>query len=79
MSSYTNGGQQRVRWNGAISSFLDRLHGVAQGSKAGPLLFIFVTMVNFALLKRAVGYADVTSNANAMVSGLNSDSEVLKE
>ena len=77
MSSYMNGGQRRVRWNGAISSFLDRLHGVAQGSKAGPLLFIFVTMVNFALLKRAVGYADDTSNCNPLVAGLNSDLEVL--
>ena len=72
-----DGGRERVRWNGAISSFLDRLHGVAQGSKAGPLLFIFVTMVNFALLKSAVGYADDTSNANPDVSGLNADSEVL--
>ena len=64
MASYMNGGRQRVRWNGAMSSFLERIHGVAQGSKAGPLLFIFVTMVNFALLKSAVGYADDTSNAN---------------
>ena len=77
MASYMTGGRQRVRWNGATSSFLDRLHGVAQGSKAGPLLFIFVTMVNFALLKSAVGYADDTSNSNALVAGLNSDSEVL--
>ena len=51
MASYMDGGRQRVRWNGAMSTFLERLHGVAQGSKAGPLLFIFVTMVNFALLK----------------------------
>ena len=41
------------------------------------MLFIFVTMVNFALLKSAVGYADDTSNSNALVAGLNSDSEVL--
>ena len=77
MISYMDGGRQRVRWNGALSSFLDRLHGVAQGSKAGPLIFIFVTMVNFALLKSAVGYADDTSNSSALVAGLNSDSEVL--
>ena len=72
-----DGGRQRVRWNGALSSFLDRLHGVAQGSKAGPLIFIFVTMVNFALLKSAVGYADDTSNAHSQVAGLNADSKVL--
>ena len=30
MASYMEGGRQRVRWNGAFSSFLDRLHGVAQ-------------------------------------------------
>ena len=34
-------------------------------------------MVNFALLKSAIGYADDTSNANSHVAGLNSDSEVL--
>ena len=77
MASYMDGGRQRVRWNGALSSFLDRLHGVAQGSKAGPLLFVFVTMVNFALLKSAVGYADDTSNSNPKVAGLNSESKVL--
>ena len=77
MASYMDGGRQRVRWNGALSSFLDRLHGVAQGSKAGPLIFIFVTMVNFALLRSAVGYADDTSNSNSLVAGLNSDSEVI--
>ena len=77
MASYMDGGRQRVRWNGAVSSFLSRHHGVAQGSKAGPLIFIFVTMVNFALLKSAVGYADDTSNSNAHVSGLNADSEVI--
>ena len=66
-----------MRWNGAMSSFLDRLHGVAQGTKAGPLIFIFVTMVNFALLKSAVGYADDTSNASSLVAGLNEDSKVI--
>ena len=60
MASYMDGGRQRVRWNGALSSLLSRLHGVAQGSKAGPLIFIFVTMVNFALLKSAIGYVDDT-------------------
>ena len=34
-------------------------------------------MVNFALLRKAVGYADDTSNSNALMAGLNSDSEVL--
>ena len=34
-------------------------------------------MVNFALLKSAVGYADDTSNSNSQVAGLNSESEVL--
>ena len=77
MASYMAGGRQKVRWNGALSSFLSRLHGVAQGSKAGPLIFIFVTMVNFALLKSAIGYADDTSNSSNLVSGLNVDSEVL--
>ena len=77
MASYMDGGRQRIRWNGALSTFLERLHGVAQGSKAGPLLFIFVTMVTFALLKSAVGYADDTSNSNSQVAGLNADSEVL--
>ena len=60
-----------------MSFFLERLHGVAQGSKAGPLIFIFVTMVNFALLKSAVGYADDTSNSNSLVAGLNLDSKVI--
>ena len=77
MASYMSGGRQKVRWNGALSAFLDRLHGVAQGSKAGPLLFIFVTMVNFALLKSAVGYADDTSNSRSRVQDLNSDSGAL--
>ena len=77
MASYMDGGRQKVRWNGAFSSFLARLHGVAQGSKAGPLIFIFVTMVNFALLKSAVGYADDTSNCSSLIAGLNSDSEVI--
>ena len=72
-----DGGRQRVRWNGALSAFLERLHGVAQGSKAGPLIFIFVTMVNFALLKSAIGYADDTSDCNSSVAGLNLDSKVL--
>ena len=77
MNSYMSGGRQRVRWNGAVSSFLDRLHGVAKGRKAGPLLFIFVTMVNFALLRSAVGYADDTSNAKSQVAELNADSKAL--
>ena len=79
MASYMSGGRQKVRWNGALSIFVDRLHGVAQGSKAGPLplLFIFVTMVNFALLKSAVGYADDTSNSRSRVQDLNSDSSAL--
>ena len=46
-------------------------------SKAGPLIIIFVTMVNFALLKSAVGYADDTSNSSLLVAGLNFDSKVL--
>ena len=77
MASYMDGGRQRVRWNGAVSTFLERIHGVAQRSKAGPLIFIFVTMVNFALLRSAVGYADDTSNSSSLVAGLNSDSSVL--
>ena len=77
MASYMSGERQKVRWNGALSAFLDRIHGVAQGSKAGPLLFIFVTMVNFALLKSAVGYADDTSNSRSRVQELNSDSGAL--
>ena len=44
MASYMEGGRQRVRWNGAFSSFLDRLHGVAQGSKAGHLIFILASL-----------------------------------
>ena len=28
MASYMSGGRQKVRWNGAVSAFLDRLHGV---------------------------------------------------
>ena len=58
-----DGGRQGVRWNGAMSSLLDSLHGVAQGSKAGLLLLTFVIMVNFALLRNAVGYADNTLNS----------------
>ena len=34
-------------------------------------------MVNFALLKSAVGYADDTSNSSCDVQGLNSDSKAL--
>ena len=41
------------------------------------MIFIFVTMVNFALLKSAVGYADDTSNSSHLVTGLNADSKVL--
>ena len=29
MASYMSGGRQKVRWNGAVSTFLDRLYGVA--------------------------------------------------
>ena len=47
------------------------------GSPKAALLFIFVTMVNFALLKNAIGYADDTSNSSARVAGLNSDSKAL--
>ena len=72
-----DGGRQGVRWNGAMSSLLDSLHGVAQGSKAGLLLLTFVIMVNFELLRNAVGYADNTLNSKSRVAGLNSDSEVL--
>ena len=41
------------------------------------MLFIFVTMVNFALLRSAVGYADDTTNSRSQVAQLNSDSKVL--
>ena len=34
-SSYMSGGRQKVRWNGAISSFLDRLHGVISSRQQG--------------------------------------------
>ena len=77
MLSYMSGGRQKVRWNGAISSFLARMHGVAQGSKAGPLLFIFITMVNFVFLRRSVGYADDATNSCSTVKELNSESKVL--
>ena len=33
MTSYMSGGRQQVRWNNAVSSFLSRLYGVAQGSR----------------------------------------------
>ena len=66
-----------MRWNNVVSSFLGRQHGVAQGSRAGPLLFIFVTMVNFALIKLALAYADDTSNSSSTVKDLNTDSKAL--
>ena len=72
-----SGGRQKVRWNGAVSSFLGRLYGVAQGSRAGPLLFIFVTMVNFALIKLALAYADETSNSTSTVNELNAETKAL--
>ena len=75
--SYMSGGRQKVRWNGAISSFLARMHGVAQGSQAGPLLFIFITMVNFVFLRRSVGYVDDATNSCSTVKELNSESKVL--
>ena len=71
------GGRQRVRWNGAVSSFLGRRYGVAQGSRAGPLLFIFITTVNFALIKLALAYADDTSNSSSTVKVLNAESKAL--
>ena len=30
MTFYMDGGRQKVKWNGAVSSFLERLHGVAK-------------------------------------------------
>ena len=60
-----------------MSSFLTRKHGVAQGSKAGPIIFILVTMVNFVLLERALAYADDTHTSNKSIPGLTKDSDVL--
>ena len=42
-----------------------------------PLIFICVTVVNFALLKSAVGYEDDTSNSNSQLARLNLDSEII--
>ena len=79
MASYLDDGRQRVRWNAALSSILSRKHGVAQGSKAGPIIFILVTMVNFALLQRALAYADDTHTSSGSVKELAKDSQVLVE
>ena len=70
-------GRQRVRWNSALSSILVREHGVAQGSKAGPLIFILVTMVTFALLKSALAYADDTHTSSKSIQELTGESEDL--
>ena len=77
MASYMDNGKQRVRWNSALSDYLTRKHGVAQGSKAGPLIFILVTMVNFALLTRALAYADDTHTSSNSVQELIKESDFL--
>ena len=79
MASYMGNGRQRVRWNSALSSILTREHGVAQGSKAGPLIFILVTMVSFALLERALAYADDTHTSRKSIQELTKDAKVLVE
>ena len=77
MASYLGDGRQRVRWNSALSSVLARKHGVAQGSKAGPIIFILVTMVNFAPLQKALAYADDTHTSSDSIRELAKDSEIL--
>jgi hypothetical protein len=44
-SCYMTGGKQCVVWNGAISSLMDVLYGVRQGSILGPILFIILMSV----------------------------------
>ena len=41
------------------------------------MLFIFVTMVNFALIKLALAYADDTSNSTSTVKELNAETKAL--
>ena len=77
MASYMASGRQRVRWNSALSFVLTREHGVAQGSKAGPVIFILDTMVSFVLLKRALAYADDTHTSGKSTQELTEESQIL--
>ena len=65
MGSYLSGGRRSAVWNGAVSSVLDVVTGVPQGSVLGPLLYILMTTdVPRAVTStgaRAVAYADDTS------------------
>ena len=53
-----NGGQQQVKWNGAVSVFLGVDVGVRQGSILGPLIYAVISMEIPEALGNSVGYAD---------------------
>jgi hypothetical protein len=47
---YMTGGRQSVVWDGTVSSLIDVLYGVRQGSILGPLLFIIHFVFNAFIL-----------------------------
>jgi hypothetical protein len=76
---YMTGGRQSVVWDGTVSSLIDVLYGIRQGSILGPLLFIILTssIANFlgVLERENIVYAD---DSNVWQTG-NSVEEVVRK
>jgi hypothetical protein len=71
---YMTGGRQSVVWDGTVSSLIDVLYGVRQGSILGPLLFIILTsgMADFLGVEEdeTIVYAD---DSNVWQTGSNGE------